>query len=65
MSGEIERYLFGGSLEGLKRMVCSHSETSFADELGKVLCLKCGAVVQSVLTLEVLENAMRRIRDGR
>jgi hypothetical protein len=46
-------------------MVCSHSETSFADELGKVLCLKCGAVVQSVLTLEVLENAMRRIRDGR
>ena len=66
MIGPYERWLFGGDLD-LSRspLVCPHSQLTFADEKGKAICMRCGSVVQTVLTLELLQASMDRIRDGR
>lgn len=46
--------------------MCLHTETSEPDGEGKVICFKCGATHQAVLTRALLEESFERIyRQGR
>jgi hypothetical protein len=61
-----ENWLFFGDSDPLKLPFwCPHTQTTFADDHGKAICLRCGSLVQTVLTLELIQASIRRMRDGR